>query len=160
MKKLDTEVIMAKYKKCERCELNWIPIEEDLCEVCKAELGKESKIQLIDEDDENIFNERVCPICKENYLEEGEDICPACRHEKEKLKEKSEDNWQFEDDDIIDDDVEELSLNALQEEEIDEDFDDEEEFREDLDDFDESFEELGEIDFDEDEEDDEDEDFD
>ncbi|MBO7151699.1 MAG: hypothetical protein J6V77_02565 [Clostridia bacterium] len=160
MKKLDTEVIMAKYKKCERCELNWIPVEEDLCEVCKAELGKESKIQLIDEDDENIFNERVCPICKENYLEEGEDICPACRHEKEKLKEKSEDNWQFEDDDIIDDDVEELSLNALQEEEIDEDFDDEEEFREDLDDFDESFEEIGEIDFDEDEEDDEDEDFD
>lgn len=148
---------MAKYKKCERCELNWIPVEEDLCEVCKAELGKESKIQLIDEDDENIFNERVCPICKENYLEEGEDICPACRHEKEKLKEKSEDNWQFEDDDIIDDDVEELSLNALQEEEIDEDFDDEEEFREDLDDFDDSFEEIGEIDFDEDEEDDEEE---
>ena len=157
MKKLDTEVIMAKYKKCERCELNWIPVEEDLCEVCKAELGKESKIQLIDEDDENIFNERVCPICKENYLEEGEDICPACRHEKEKLKEKSEDNWQFEDDDIIDDDVEELSLNALQEEEIDEDFDDEEEFREDLDDFDDSFEEIGEIDFDEDEEEDEEE---
>lgn len=152
---------MAKYKKCERCELNWIPIEEDLCEVCKAELGKESKIQLIDEDDENIFNERVCPICKENYLEEGEDICPACRHEKEKLKEKSEDSWEFEDDDLVDEDVEELSLNALQEEEIEEDFDDEESYNDDLD-FDDGFEEIGEIsdiDFDEDEDEDE-EDFD
>ena len=146
---------MAKYKKCERCELNWIPIDEDLCEVCKAELGKESKIQLIDEDDENIFNERVCPMCKENYLEEGEDLCPACRHEQAKLKEKNEDNWTFEDDDLLDDDVEELSLNALQEEEIEEDFDDEEEIREDLD-FDDSFEELGDFDFD-DEEDEEDE---
>ena len=149
---------MAKYKKCERCELNWIPIEEVLCEVCKAELGKESKIQLIDEDDENIFNERVCPLCKENYLEEGEDICPACRHEKEKLKEKSEDSWDFEDDDIVDDDIEELSLNALQEEEIEEDFDDEEEFGDDLD-FDESFEELGDLDLDDEDEDDEDDDF-
>ena len=135
---------MAKYKKCERCELNWIPVEADLCEVCKAELGKESSIQLIDEDDESIFNERVCPICKENYLEEGEEICPACRREKELQKEKNEDNWDFEDDDLLDEEVEELSLNALQEEEIDEDFDDEEEFRDDLD-FDESFEELGEI---------------
>ncbi|MBR2956235.1 MAG: hypothetical protein IKC54_03465, partial [Clostridia bacterium] len=85
---------MAKYKKCERCELNWIPVEEDLCEVCKAELGKESKIHLIEEDDdENIFNERVCPICKENYLEEGEDICSACRHEKEKQREKNDETW-------------------------------------------------------------------
>ena len=151
---------MAKYKKCERCELNWIPVEEDLCEVCKAELGKESKIQLIDEDDENIFNERVCPICKENYLEEGEEICPKCKHEKEQLKDQ-EDNWEFEDDDIIDDDMEELSLNALQEEEIEEDFDDEESYNDDLD-FDDGFEEIGEIsdiDFDEDEDEDE-EDFD
>ena len=151
---------MAKYKKCERCELNWIPIEEDLCEVCKAELGKESKIQLIDEDDENIFNERVCPICKENYLEEGEEICPKCKREKEQLKDQ-EDNWEFEDDDIIDDDMEELSLNALQEEEIEEDFDDEESYNDDLD-FDDGFEEIGEIsdiDFDEDEDED-DEDFD
>ena len=61
---------MAKYKKCERCELNWIPVEEDLCEVCKAELGRESKIHLIEDDeDENILGERICPICKENYLE-------------------------------------------------------------------------------------------
>lgn len=149
---------MAKYKKCERCELNWIPIDEDLCEVCKAELGKESKIQLIDEDDENIFNERVCPMCKENYLEEGEDLCPACRHEQAKLKEKNEDNWTFEDDDLLDDDVEELSLNALQEEEIEEDFDDEEEIREDLD-FDDSFEELGDFDFDDEEDEEDEEDF-
>ena len=43
---------MGKYKKCPRCELNWIPIEEELCEVCKAELGKASKISLLEDDDE------------------------------------------------------------------------------------------------------------
>ena len=152
------EGLMAKYKKCERCELNWIPVEEDLCEVCKAELGRESKIHLIEDDeDENILGERICPICKENYLEDGEDICSACRHEREKQKEKekAEDNWDFEDD-VIEDEEEELSLNALQEEEIEEDFDDEEEENRDDLDFDESFVEFKEGDYDEDEEDEDD----
>ena len=27
------------YKKCPRCDLNWIDEKEDLCEVCKKELG-------------------------------------------------------------------------------------------------------------------------
>ena len=88
-----------------------------------------------------------------------EGIKGLSEEEQAKLKEKNEDNWTFEDDDLLDDDVEELSLNALQEEEIEEDFDDEEELREDLD-FDDSFEELGDFDFEEDEdEEDEDEDF-
>ena len=43
---------MGKYKKCPRCELNWISIDEELCEVCKAELGKESKISLLEEDED------------------------------------------------------------------------------------------------------------
>ena len=32
------EIIVGKYKKCPRCELNYILSEEDLCPVCKAEL--------------------------------------------------------------------------------------------------------------------------
>lgn len=72
---------MGKYKKCPRCELNWIPIEEELCEVCKAELGKASKISLLEDDDEVEEEERICPICKVNYLEPDEDICAACREE-------------------------------------------------------------------------------
>ena len=63
---------MGKYKKCPRCELNWIPTEEELCEVCKAELGKASKISLLEEDDEEESEERICPVCKVNYLEPDE----------------------------------------------------------------------------------------
>ena len=72
---------MGKYKKCPRCELNWIPVEEELCEVCKAELGKASKICLLEDDDDIDEEERICPVCKVNYLEPGEDICAACREE-------------------------------------------------------------------------------
>ena len=52
---------MGKYKKCPRCELNWISIEEELCEVCKAELGKESKISLLEEDEDEAAAEYVEP---------------------------------------------------------------------------------------------------
>ena len=48
------------YKKCPRCELNWIKDDEDLCDVCKAEL-KIGGMSLI-EDDEDILDteERIC----------------------------------------------------------------------------------------------------
>ena len=42
------------YKKCPRCELNWIKDDEDLCDVCKAEL-KIGGMSLI-EDDEDILD--------------------------------------------------------------------------------------------------------
>lgn len=61
---------MGKYKRCPRCELNWITEDKDLCEVCKAELEGE----LIIDDDEDI----LCPRCKQNYLEPGESICSSC----------------------------------------------------------------------------------
>ena len=35
---------MAKFKLCPRCELNWIKAEEELCEVCKAQLTNEVDI--------------------------------------------------------------------------------------------------------------------
>src|SRR5699024_8164918 len=84
---------MAKYKKCPRCELNWIPVEEELCEVCKAELGKASSISLIEDDEDGVYEEeRVCPVCKVNYLADDEDICAECRaKQKAEKAEKSED---------------------------------------------------------------------
>ena len=126
---------MGKYKKCPRCELNWIPVEEELCEVCKAELGKASKISLL------------------------EDICPAGREEQANAKQADEEDsgdWDdFVDDAaIIDDDEEEVSLNQLQEDEEEEFEDDEEESC--PDDFDDS--DIGDIDdYDDDEYDEEDE---
>ena len=150
---------MGKYKKCPRCELNWIPNEEELCEVCKVELGKASKLSLLeDEDDDEIagFGERICPICKENYLDADEDICPKCRAERaEKERDKSEDDgWEAYMDDeepmTSEDEEGDLLLSQLQDEELDELDEDEEERP--IDDF----EELDESDllgFDEDDED-------
>ncbi len=153
------EVIMAKYKKCPRCELNWIAIEEELCEVCKAELGKESKISLLEEDDEMEFEERICPICKVNYLEEGEDMCASCRQEQaDKEREKDDDEgWkEYVDDDLVADEDEELSLNQLQEDEEEEFADiDEEHSPDDFDDDFDSVDDYGDYDDDEDDEDEE-----
>ncbi|MEG2453520.1 MAG: hypothetical protein RSB20_01495, partial [Clostridia bacterium] len=73
---------MAGYKKCPRCDLNWIKIEEDLCDVCKAEL-KIGGIKLIEDDEvEEETEERICPVCKINLLDDGEEICANCREEK------------------------------------------------------------------------------
>lgn len=160
---------MAKYKKCPRCELNWIPVEEDLCEVCKAELGKASSISLIEDDDESAYGEeRICPVCKVNYLSDDEDICSVCKlAEMNKKAEKSEDDdegWkEFVEDDtesLADDENEEISLSILQEEEDrDEDEEEEENFSDEPDDFDESITDFEEGDYEEDEEEeDEDED--
>ena len=55
---------MAKFKLCPRCELNWIKAEEELCEVCKAQLTNEV----------DIFQE-ICPICEVNFVEPGKKYC-------------------------------------------------------------------------------------
>lgn len=151
---------MGKYKKCPRCELNWIPTEEELCEVCKAELSKASKISLLEDDDELGYEERICPICKVNFLEPDEDICATCRQEQadKDIEKENEDDWHdyVDDEEPISpvDDDEELSLNQLQEDEA-EGFDDDEE-EECIDDFDDD--DLGDIDdVDIDDDDDEDE---
>ena len=67
------------YKRCPRCEMNWIPEEEELCEVCKAELGIKSTITLLEDDDEKALGAKLCPICGINYIDENEDMCESCR---------------------------------------------------------------------------------
>ncbi len=71
------------YKKCPRCDINWIKDDEELCEVCKAELGIESKITLLDDDlAEKALGAKLCPICGINYIDESEDMCENCRADK------------------------------------------------------------------------------
>lgn len=156
---------MAKYKKCPRCELNWIPVEEELCEVCKAEMGKASSISLIEDDDDSSYEEeRICPVCKVNYLSDDEDICPACKLEQMNKKsdksEEEDDGWkEFVEDDAdapISEEEEEISLSMLQEEEDQDADEEEEEYSDEPDDFDESITDFDEDDYDEDEEEDED----
>ncbi|MDR2634362.1 MAG: hypothetical protein LBC13_00085 [Clostridiales bacterium] len=114
---------MGNYKKCPRCDLNWIKLDESLCNVCKAELHIGNVAPLIEEDDEDGV---LCPVCRINYIAEDEDMCAQCRAEKggkvvdEKIDE--EDNWrQFVEEEepaaVVNDDLTEISLTALEEEE-------------------------------------------
>ena len=125
---------MAKYKKCPRCELNWIPVEEDYCDVCKAEL-KIGGATLLDDEDED---ELLCPVCHTNYMEPGEKMCSECARKAGKLGVDEE----YEKDDQPDEkDENEVSFDELAEEEAwndyDEPFDDNEDF--DSDDYGEGF---------------------
>lgn len=131
------------YKKCPRCELNWIKDDENLCDVCKAEL-KIGGISLID-DDEILeeSEERICPVCKINLLDDGEEMCAACREEAlskvkpdekvdAEVEEEDDDSWrEFVEDDAeiepVDPAEEEIMLGALEDEELENDEDIEEE---------------------------------
>ena len=68
---------MAKYKKCPRCEINYILEEEDYCEICKQELSgaKHNDEVDIDEEDDDVG---LCPVCHKNYLNDGETVCEMC----------------------------------------------------------------------------------
>lgn len=119
---------MAKYKRCPRCELNWIPEDEDYCDVCKAELKIGDASLLEDEEEE------LCPVCHSNYLEPGETICSYCA-QKNPSKDQSEDDehvYNIDDTDRSEEDLENVSFDELAEEEswadYDEPFDDNESF--------------------------------
>lgn len=139
------------YKKCPRCELNWIKTEEEYCDVCKTELKMKGGIALIEDEDEEMFEEeRLCPECKVNYLDEDEKTCPSCRIALSKkvtlekdiivpdVTESADDDESWRDfvedepaDDGIDNGAIEVSLQELEEEEnegLDEDEDDEDDF--------------------------------
>lgn len=155
---------MAGYKKCPRCDLNWIPSEESYCDVCKIELHLDTDFKLLDEVDE-FEEELLCPICKVNYITEDEDMCAACKLEKEEKEATlalgdDEDfslNEVYDDSIVADeDDVDLISLSDMEEEEENEESDwDDEEMNEDDEDFDDldDFDDLE--DFEDDDEDEE-----
>ena len=63
---------MPKYKKCPRCELNYIEEDKDYCDVCLAEMqGAKLKFAKKEEDEESEKTE-LCPVCGENYMRPGE----------------------------------------------------------------------------------------
>lgn len=119
---------MSGYKKCPRCELNWIKGDEDLCDVCKAEL-KLGGISLIEDDEVEEVEERICPVCKINLLDDGEEMCATCREEKlakindeaeKEEDEESDDGWrEFVEEDVLEthEDTDEILLGDLEEDE-------------------------------------------
>lgn len=150
----------SKYIKCPRCELNYILGTEELCDVCKAEIGLLSNLldSTMEEDD---FTRELCPICKRNFINFDEEMCENCSTEKLKISDEGDDEeWRT----YLDDEAEEqasdmiITLDELEAEEMAEDEEEEEteEFDYDYpdDDFDDDID-LDAIEDDEDEEDDE-----
>ena len=161
----------GKYKKCPRCELNYILVDEELCQVCKTEL----KLAPSDEEDDL----ELCTLCGKNLITVDQVMCDECARKRniddvvDELSDDEEEGsgkdsvseWdQQKDDDIggivdADDDVEVVSFSDLEEDE--DDFDDEEEsvdhFEEeddfDLDDID-DFDDEDDDDYDDDDDDD------
>ncbi len=162
--KLKKGETMGKFKKCPRCELNYIPVEEEYCALCKEEL----KGILVDEPEEQDEEEGLCPRCRTNYVNDGEKYCEQCLHELENEKEKGshDDIWEEDADDnmsdeelLIDNDFDLLddndlaSLGELADEEFETDYDEEDE---EVDHFEEDdFETVSPDDYDEDEDDEE-----
>lgn len=162
----------GKYKKCPRCELNYILVEEDLCPVCKTEL----KLAPAEEDLE------LCTLCGKNLITVDQVMCDECARKRnlddvvdEVIDEEDEEGkdtvseWDQpigNDDDSLggivgaDDDVEVVSFSDLEDEEDDDDYDDDEEsvdHFEEEDDFDiDNIDDYDDIDDDDDEDDDDD----
>ena len=62
-----------KYKKCPRCGLNYILLDEELCKVCMDEIAGRKSI--FDEDD----GELICPYCEKNVMGIDDIMCEQCR---------------------------------------------------------------------------------
>ena len=162
---------MPKYKKCPRCELNYIEESKEYCDVCLAEL-QGGKLRFADLDDEEEEEKtELCPVCNENYMLPGEKMCEACKknaeYEEEAPGEEKDEEWR----NYLDEETDEFPLESegidfgedLSEEDFEDGFEDEEEYEENNSDED-DFEYVGDLgddyeDEDEEDEEDEDEDF-
>ncbi len=116
----------TKYVRCPRCDLNYMDSRQDMCDVCKAELGLSSNVILDDDDLDDIELEegltKLCPVCKRTYINLDDDMCETCAAAKENadLIDASDEEWR----NFLDDDPEEfeeekieIPLEELQEEE-------------------------------------------
>ena len=127
-----------EYKRCPRCELNFIKKSEKLCSVCLAELNaKDNYVSDLDLE--------LCPICKTNYIQPGEIMCASCLKEHQNEDGELSADWELymareEDDDYVDPDEETGDMASITDDPDDilggNDFDD------DIDDFD---DDLGEM---------------
>lgn len=167
---------MAKYKKCPRCELNYIKEEEDYCPVCKAEM------KLVP-DDSISDDMELCSVCGQNFVSVDQVMCDECAkkrtlddvvdesdddHESSSRKDedwdeesKALDSLDSEPVESSDDDIEVVNFSDLEEEDDDDDYVDDDDDSgvdhfEDDDDFD--YSDIDDYDEDDDDEDDDDDD--
>ena len=93
-----------EYKRCPRCELNFIRKSEKLCSVCQAEL--ETKGSYVSD-----LDLELCPICKTNYIQPGEIMCDNCLKEHQNEDGELSADWEQymnreEEDEYVDEDEE------------------------------------------------------
>ena len=122
---------MAKYKKCPRCELNYIEEDKDYCDVCLAEM-QGGKLKFADlDDDEDMEKTELCPVCGENYMRPGEKMCDECKknaeyEEEEDIDPEKDEEWR----NYLDEEADNLVMESdgidIGEDFTDDDFDDEE----------------------------------
>lgn len=169
---------MAKYKKCPRCELNYIKEDEDYCDICKAEMKLISR-DSFDEDDMEL-----CAVCGQNFISVDQVMCDACAKKRslddvvdesdDEQEDKKSESWDTETAELeklestpletgVDDDIEVVNFSDLEEEDDDDDYIDDDDDSgvdhfEDDDDFDFSDDDFE--DDDDDEGDDDDDDYD
>ena len=67
------------YKKCPKCELNWIRDDQKLCDICSR------KYKSFDEEEQQEVV--MCSECGEHHAMKGKDLCAACY--KESLRQES-----------------------------------------------------------------------
>lgn len=66
------------YKKCPRCNLNYIKDVDAYCVVCLGDLGKTPRVGT----DEEEYD--ICPECGDDVIKAGEDMCAQCLQERSK----------------------------------------------------------------------------
>ena len=121
---------MAKYKKCPRCDVNYILDGSDYCPVCQLEM-KGQRVLIEDLEEEGAV---LCAKCGLNFAVEGEKFCEDCLSEALRGKDivaltepEPDDTWTPEAEDIVEDledevipdpeILQELSLEGMKEEE-------------------------------------------
>ena len=117
-----------KYKKCPKCELNYILEDEDLCPVCKNYLKNVDNEEDIDETD------NMCAVCGVRPAVAGGELCSFCINEQIKGEpRKSVDaSGDYSDDDIIvqEPSMEEIGINIIDDDDgiadVEDELDDEE----------------------------------
>ncbi len=107
--------------KCPRCELNYIKEYEELCSVCRREMGLEPFVEVVID---------LCSECNEAPAVDESGLCAHCLREMEKLEmlERMNDAPDTVDDDDDDDDMldgEKLENDDMGSKVDDEDFIDE-----------------------------------
>ena len=117
-----------KYKKCPKCELNYILEDEDLCPVCKKAAKLAANEDEIDETD------NMCAVCGIRPAVIGGELCSFCINEQIKGEpRKSVDvSGDYSDDDVDSQEpsMEEIGINIIDDNDeisVDDELDDEEE---------------------------------